>query len=151
MRYGCFLRFHWIDMKSVVWPDQVYFPFYGRSCKYVMFTYVFVFAIVVRVCVSFYVSCLPRLMKWQTTVCSTVIRYIFFMLSVHTWTSDFDLKSHTNYTSKNINIIIKIHPTHVASKCKIFNTVKVLFPPEFRHKVLLRGSDKKHQNNVSAL
>jgi hypothetical protein len=65
---------------------------------------------------------LLRLMKWQTTVCSTVIRYIFFMSFVHTWTlhfllticfcatttSDFDLKLHTNYTSKNIKIIIKI-------------------------------------------
>jgi hypothetical protein len=61
-----------------------------------------------------------------------------------TTTSDFDLKSHTDYTSKNINIIIKIHLSHVASKCTIFNTVKVL-PPKFRHKVLLRGSDKKHQ------
>jgi hypothetical protein len=49
--------------------------------------------ITVRVCASFYVSCLPRLMKWQTTVCSKVIRYIFFLLSVHTWTLHFCLQS----------------------------------------------------------
>jgi hypothetical protein len=54
-----------------------------------------------------------------------------------TTTSDFDLKSHTNYTSKNINIIIKIHLIHVASKCKIFNTVKVLFPQNFSTKFCL--------------
>jgi hypothetical protein len=25
-----FLRFHWIEIKFLVWSDQVYFSFYGR-------------------------------------------------------------------------------------------------------------------------
>jgi hypothetical protein len=40
MRFGCsFLRFHWIDMKFVGGPDQVYFSFYGQICLFRLFRY----------------------------------------------------------------------------------------------------------------